>query len=1117
MTNIFQVILRAILPRQNTLLLAMIAVSALSTAEVRAQDDGEETLTPTENAESAEEAGVTEEPLTSAESEAIPEGEGNIVGQVFDAESGDYVSGVTVLLVWPDEEARELGNEAERDRFETTNNEGKYRFVGVPAGVYTLRFVKSGYRSSAIRDLKVLPNEAARGDFPMPRELPPTLDNIFELEEFEIGAEALSSQNDLLADLRREAAGTVDFLSSEDFAKFGGTDLSDLVQRLPGVNVVGGKFAVVRGLGDRYNSTLVNGLPMPSPDPVRQGLQLDLFPTSIIENVITNKSFLPNMPSNSSGAAFELNTKSFPDEPTAWGKAGFRFNSLALSDEYLKDPNAGSSDYWANGKSNRQTTPDDPSLNQRARISGMSVVAEEGSPPIGLTFSAGGGNTYELDNGRNLGFIASASYDSSYSTQIGTQQNRYATNSNYFGVPPGFPGHVPAFNTTRQPGSLFLGELGASGLLYDTTSSDADVLIGMLGGLGYEFDKAGNNKIVFNFLFSQSGNGFAERQDNGHLPSEFNFQNTQLTDSDRGVGTPSSGNSGSTGLNIIGRGNADTNTFGSDTLSYEQRNVTAFQLGGELLEPKTEDLTIFWGVTYAKTSSDLPQQTVFNSFYDNGTGSNPAGYFYDSAAGIGGSDTPPILTETSRSIDDETNGGRLDANYEFDINKRISSVVSGGGYWSFADRHVDQVDAVSTIGSVTPRFATREELFDYAFSTGSAGTTSFPSFADARRKEIAGYFMGEFSINDDLSFTGGARVTKVLFNASGNAQLTPTRTLDQFLTSTPRGSSLTNPTNGEIIGFTDASVEGDIDKNYILPGATVSYDFLEDWNVRLGYAQTVAYPSFRELSPYFSRNLETGDTILGNPTLGISQVENFDVRVQYDFDTGFIALGSFYKTIEDPIEQIVLRDSVTGRSIQSFFNNPNTARIKGIEVEMQTSLDFLSPELEYFSIGANYTYIDASVGFPENVLDSYFTYAANGNIQNGSLIGTDGPPYGNNNLPTDRRLFDQPEWLVNANLTFNQPDWGTAITIAVFSQSDVLTAVGSGLDNSVDQYTKSYYQLDLTLNQNITDNLVFKFQVTNITNTARGIEYVTPVINRTYDRTSYNIGQSYRFAIEYTF
>lgn len=1057
---------------------------------------------------------------TDAKVEEIHEGEGNIIGQVYDIENkGAFVSGVTVLLIWPGEEARELANEVSRERFEVTNNDGEFRFIGVPSGVYSLRFVKSGYRTSTLKGVKVMPNEATKADFPLPTELPPTVENIFELEEFEIAADTFSSQNDLLADLRREAAGTVDFLSSEDFAKFGGSDLSDLVQRLPGVNVVGGKFAVVRGLGDRYNSTLVNGLPVPSPDPVRQGLQLDLFPTSIIENVVTNKTFLPNMPANSSGAAFELTTKSFPDEPTAWGKVGYRFNSLAIGDTYLEDPNRSFSDYIANGKSSRPVTPDLATSNQRQRISSMSVVVEEGGgPPPGLSLSAGGGNTWELENGRNLGFIASFSYDSSYSTQIGTQQNRYATDSNYFGVPPGFPGHIPAFNQNRVTGSLVNGELNGSGLLYDVTSSDADVLLGMLVGAGYELDREGNNKIKFNFLYSQSGNGFVQRNEDGFLPDGFTQADTGLVDSDRGVGSPDSGQSGTTGTNVKGRGFQNTNTLNQDVISYEQRNLTAFQVGGEFVLPEDEDLTIFWGGTYAKTSSDLPQQTIFSTFYDDGTGTRPEGYFYDSAAGIGGSDPPPFLQETSRNIDDEANGGRMDINYELEMNKKISTVISGGGAWSYADRHVDQIDASTFLGSVTPRFATKEELFDYAFSPGQLpGTSSFTSFADARRKQIAGYIMGEVAIEENFTVTGGVRAANVQLTASGNAMLTPTRSLNEFLTSSPRGSSQTNPTNGEIIGFTNANTVGDIAKTYYLPGITVSYDFAENWNLRLGFSETIAMPSFRELSPYFSRNLDTGDTILGNPTLQISDVQSFDARLQYDFDTGFIALGAFYKTIENPIEQIVLRDQVTERSVLSFFNNPNKAQIKGVEVEMQTSLDFISKDLQYFSFGANYTYIDASVGYPDNVLDSYFTYDANGNLLNGAFVGAAGPPLGNDNLPKDRRLFDQPKWLVNGNLTFNQPDWGTAITLAVFAQSDVLTAVGSGLDNSVDQFTIPYYQLDLTYNQNLTDDLVFKFQVTNLTDTTRGIDYKVPVLNTSYPRTSYKIGLSYRFALEYTF
>ena len=108
----------------------------------------------------------------------------------------------------------------------------------------------------------------------------------------------------------------------------------DLVSRLAGVNVVEGQFAVVRGLGDRYNSTLLNDLPVPSPDPIRQGVQLDLFPTSIIESVVADKAFLPGLPSNSSGAAFNLITRSYPEDFTAWLETGFTVNKIILKPAY---------------------------------------------------------------------------------------------------------------------------------------------------------------------------------------------------------------------------------------------------------------------------------------------------------------------------------------------------------------------------------------------------------------------------------------------------------------------------------------------------------------------------------------------------------------------------------------------------------------------------------------------------------------------------------------------------------------------------------------------------------------------------------------------------------------
>lgn len=165
--------------------------------------------------------------------------------------------------------------------------------------------------------------------------------------------------------------------------------------------------------------------------------------------------------------------------------------------------------------------------------------------------------------------------------------------------------------------------------------------------------------------------------------------------------------------------------------------------------------------------------------------------------------------------------------------------------------------------------------------------------------------------------------------------------------------------------------------------------------------------------------------------------------------------------------------------------------------------------LEYFSIGGNASFIEATVGFPEEVRLTY----VNENLKKSPAGDTDG----NIQLPDERRLFDQPEWTVNFDVTFEQPDWGTRLTLALYGQSDVLSVVGTGAGLTTDQYTKEYEQLDLTFGQSFGDGWEFEFSIENITDSERGVVYDEEQVDNPPDRFSYKVGRSYGVSLKKSF
>jgi hypothetical protein len=272
---------------------------------------------------------------------------------------------------------------------------------------------------------------------------------------------------------------------------------------------------------------------------------------------------------------------------------------------------------------------------------------------------------------------------------------------------------------------------------------------------------------------------------------------------------------------------------------------------------------------------------------------------------------------------------------------------------------------------------------------------------------------------------------------------------------------------------------------------------------------------------------------VGNPLLTLSEVTSYDTRIEWVFGElgDLFAISGFYKNIEKPIEQILIRDPIdlTTTQWRTFFNNPSDGRLWGIEVEARKHLDFLDETWgEWFSIGGNFTYINATVDRTEaELIRSEFMFQT----QNFPPSQPESRPVRFDGLEGSRRLFGQPEWILNADLNFDQPDWGTRFTLAFFAISDVLNAAGTGsasVDGVVrqlefDRYNKAFHQLDLIVSQSwfpswlYGGGLNFKFTAKNLTDSVRGREYDRAQTVGTVTERKLRVGRDYKFTVTYTF
>lgn len=142
----------------------------------------------------------------------------------------------------------------------------------------------------------------------------PDSDEASLLNSIEVEATVKEGDEAVYVDERRATSQVVETLGAEQIARTGDSDTAQTLKRVTGLSVVDGKHVFVRGLGDRYSSVLLNGAQLPSPDPTRRTVPLDLFPTEILDGLVVQKSYAPNLPGEFGGGAVLLRTRGVPLE-----------------------------------------------------------------------------------------------------------------------------------------------------------------------------------------------------------------------------------------------------------------------------------------------------------------------------------------------------------------------------------------------------------------------------------------------------------------------------------------------------------------------------------------------------------------------------------------------------------------------------------------------------------------------------------------------------------------------------------------------------------------------------------------------------------------------------------
>ncbi|MDN3669404.1 TonB-dependent receptor [Echinicola jeungdonensis] len=433
---------------------------------------------------------------------------GTIRGTIYDADLGDPLLGVSILV----KETQTGG---------VTDLDGSFE-IKLEPGVYSLVASFISFNKLEINNVEVKAGEVT------------LLDNLqmseetAELESVVISAKAIRTTEAALMTVKRNSPNMMDGISAASFKKIGDSDAASAIKRVTGVSIEGGKYVYIRGLGDRYTKTILNGVDIPGLDPDRNSIQMDIFPTNVVDNIIVSKSFTSDLPADFTGGVVDIETKDFPEEKTFRVSASGGYNpSMHFNSDYLR-VNGSSTDIlgFDNGKRNIPTSgaanipqyaevvgnPNSPQGQKYQRIlRGFDPVmggyrqSNLMDMSLGLSF----GNQVALGN-NNLGYNVALTYSNETQFYEDAEFNLFAKpqNGNEYEM-------VPLENQK--------GDYGVN-----------NVLLGGLAGLAFKTDLS---KIKLNFLHLQNGESKVGQFAfiNSNLGAEFEAEQFNIEYSERSL------------------------------------------------------------------------------------------------------------------------------------------------------------------------------------------------------------------------------------------------------------------------------------------------------------------------------------------------------------------------------------------------------------------------------------------------------------------------------------------------------------------------------------------------------------------------------------------------------
>ncbi|RLD61798.1 MAG: TonB-dependent receptor [Bacteroidetes bacterium] len=522
---------------------------------------------------------------------------GTLRGKITDAETGEELIGAAVMV-----EGSFQGSSADLD--------GDYAIPDIMAGATSIRCTYISYESQTITGIDIKDGDISILDIKLKSVS-------VGLEEVVVSAKAVRNTESAILTMQKKSASVMDGISSQQISKSGDSDAAGAIGRITGVSVEGGKYVYVRGLGDRYSKTTLNGAEIPGLDPERNTVQMDIFPTNAIESMIVYKSFSANL-NTFTGGLIDIRTKDFPEEFNLHFSASYEFNTQSSLNNDFLSYDGGKSD-WIGFDDGTRGFPVN-SVDIPLYPSDRNVIDETTRKFNKI-----------MEPNTKPSFL-----NQNYSLSVGNQ-------TKLFGKPLGYNIGINYKNEEKyyddgERGIYKLTDANAEGLnkeqKYNETKGQYEALIGSLISLSYKLNN--NNKLGYVLMYNHSG-----------------IKNT-----------------------FYHIGEKPSDEFGmiiqSRELGFQERAILSNQLKGEHLIESWGKLKIDWIVSYTKSKQTEPDLRFFtNSFYPDAVGDaqfevNPSKY--------------KVPSRFNRAMDEMNLDNKVDFELPFTVLGSNSKFLFGGAY-----------------------------------------------------------------------------------------------------------------------------------------------------------------------------------------------------------------------------------------------------------------------------------------------------------------------------------------------------------------------------------------------------------------------------------------------------